>query len=49
MLSPLLRALVILVGAVTAFWRFVLSSSVGWLTFALIRPTIPAWTAAASC
>ena len=21
----------------------------GWLTFALTRPTIPAWTAAASC
>jgi hypothetical protein len=21
----------------------------GWLTFTLIRPTIPAWTAAASC
>ena len=25
------------------------SIPVGWLTFALIRPTIPAWTAAASC
>ena len=28
---------------------FTKSSLVGWLTFALTRPTIPAWTAAASC
>jgi hypothetical protein len=25
------------------------SSPAGWLTFALIRPTIPPWIAAASC
>jgi hypothetical protein len=40
-------------GALTAFWWLRHPSRreppFGWLTFALIRPTIPAWTAAASC
>jgi len=43
--------------ALTTFWFLVpartvrgrQSRLVGWLTFGLTRPTIPAWTAAASC
>jgi len=51
----LLQVLGIAAGAITTFWWLVPmtdrghSSPVGWLTFAVIRPTIPAWTGAASC
>jgi len=58
-MRPLLELLAIAAGAVTAFFWLLVpdrpplsrghSSSVGWLIFALTHPTVPAWTAAASC
>jgi hypothetical protein len=52
----LLNVLLVVPGAVTSFWWFVPwpdetaeASIMHWLIFTVIRPTIPAWTAAAYC